>query len=99
MSDIDKTDPFVAFIAAHPRETVILRNDEASRKDKVQQAIFYDWIAYLEDTGRHAKARYWKWLRAGNSHYITLPCADPAKFDAKWAPRRTSHYNREQEIA
>lgn len=81
---IDTADPMVAFIIAHPGQTVILHNTDEGRADPLERDVFDSWIAYLEFTGRRDKARVWKWMRNGGSKHLTLPCADPCDFDPKY---------------
>lgn len=43
------------------------------------------WIAYAEDKGWPQRAEFFrKMLRSGNS--LTMPCADPRKFDPEYKP-------------
>lgn len=92
-------DPMVAFILAHPRQTVILRNDDAGRADRLENQIFADWIRYLEGTKQRTKAMCWKWMRAGGSKFITLPCMDPSDFDPHWIPPQRDERDHEMEAA
>ncbi len=85
MTAIDTKEPMVAFILANPNKTFVLKNDEAGRADATQNAVFDVWCGYLRDTRQTDKLRTWRWMRAGGSKALTLPCADPAEYDRGWA--------------
>lgn len=82
----------VAYTQRHPEESVAILSRPEPDQAAGQQHIWEQWQAYLDRKG-HKSTLAWMRRHLAGGKGLSLPCANPAAFDAAYA-REYSPRNR-----